>query len=89
MILRGALEQGRFFVAGLYLALLAVIFIGMAATMTRMAQGTAPGAPATREDRLAILPPLALCLLVLLLGVYLPPPLDEALHRAAAALGSG
>ena len=93
LILRGAIEHGRFLVAGLYLALLAVIFVGMASTMTRMAQGPPPVAPAggiaTREDWLAILPPLALCLLVLLLGIYLPPPLDAALHRAVAALGTG
>jgi hydrogenase-4 component F len=93
LILRGAMEHGRFLIAALYLALLSVIFVGMAATMTRMAQGQAPAAPAgtavTREGKLAIGPPLALGLVVLVLGVYLPPSLDAVLRRAAEALGAG
>jgi hypothetical protein len=70
-----------------------VIFIGMASTMARMAQGEAStvpeGAALVREGRLAIGPPLALALAVLLLGIYLPPSLDAVLHRAAQALGGG
>jgi hydrogenase-4 component F len=92
LILRGALDQGRFWIAGLYLAFLAVIFVGMAATMTRMAQGTAPstmGVAPTRESGLAIGPPLALGLVVLVLGLYLPPSLEAVLHRATQALGAG
>jgi hydrogenase-4 component F len=92
LILRGAVEQGRFWIAGLYLALLAVIFIGMAGTMTRMSQGPAPstsGVPQAREGGLAIGPPLALGLVVLVLGLYLPPSLDAVLRRAVSALGAG
>jgi hydrogenase-4 component F len=92
LILRGAVEQGRFWIAGLYLALLTVIFVGMAATMTRMAQGSDPGragGAVPRESALAIGPPLALGLVVLALGLYLPPSLDAVLHRAAQALGAG
>jgi len=92
LILRGAVEQGRLWIAALYLGLLTVIFIGMAATMTRMAQGPAPPTAETAEPResgLAIIPPLALGLVVLVLGVYLPPALDSVLHRAAQALGAG
>jgi hydrogenase-4 component F len=92
LILRGALEQGRFWIAALYLGLLTVIFIGMAVTMTRMAQGAAPrvaGATPPPEGVMAIGPPLALGLVALLLGIYIPPPLDTVLHRAAQALGAG
>jgi hydrogenase-4 component F len=93
LILRGALEQGRIAVAAIYLALLAVIFVGMAATMMRMAQGSriqVPGRPAaSREGGLAIGPPLALGLVALALGLYLPPSLEAVLHRAAQALGGG
>ncbi len=93
LILRGALEHGRFVIAGLYLALLSVIFIGMAATMVRMAQGPsspAPGAPpGAREGALSIGPPLALGLVVLFFGVYIPPSVDAVLRRAAEALGVG
>jgi hydrogenase-4 component F len=92
LILRGAVEQGRFWIAGSYLALLTVIFVGMAATMTRMAQGSDPewtGGAVPRESAVAIGPPLALGLVVLALGMYLPPSLDAVLHRAAQALGAG
>ncbi|HEY3157185.1 MAG TPA: proton-conducting transporter membrane subunit [Candidatus Eisenbacteria bacterium] len=93
LILRGALEHGRFLLAALYLALLSVIFVGMAATMARMAHGEAPpapaGAPDALEAKLSIGPPLALGLAVLLLGVYLPPSVDAVLRRAAEALGAG
>jgi hypothetical protein len=64
----------------------------MAATMTRMAQGSDPGpagGTAPRESGLAIGPPLALGLVTLMLGMYLPPSLDAVLHRAAQALGAG
>jgi hydrogenase-4 component F len=91
LVLRGALEQGKVAIAALYLALLTVVFFGMATTMTRMAQGAgppaAPDAP-RGESRLAVLPPLFLAALALLLGLYLPPPLSEALRSASAALGS-
>lgn len=90
LILRGALEQGRFLEGAVYLALLSVIFVGMAATMTRMAQGPAPiGATAIphKEPPLAILPPIGLGMAALLLGIYIPPALDAALRHAAEALG--
>jgi hydrogenase-4 component F len=90
LILRGALEQGRYFVGAAYLALLSVIFVGMGMTMLRMAQGDPPpGAPeeTRRETTLAVLPPLGLAAAVLLLGVYIPPALDAVLHQAASSLG--
>jgi hydrogenase-4 component F len=90
LILRGALEQGRFGIGALYLALLTVAFVGMAATMTRMAQGSSPppvpGATAG-ESRLAVLPPLALAAAALVLGLYVPPGMDAALRSAAALIG--
>ncbi len=39
-ILKGALDQGRNVVAAAYLLLLVIIFVGMATTVLRMAQGT-------------------------------------------------
>lgn len=90
-ILRGAFDQGRNAVAVAYLALLAVVFVGMASTVLRMAQG-APGGreqnplPA-REPALAIVSPAILALLVLVLGLYIPPLVRHAILEAARALG--
>jgi hydrogenase-4 component F len=91
MVLKGALDQGRTLVGALYLALLTLIFVGIAPTMTRMAQGAAPpGLPASspREPWLAVLPPLILGAAVLLLGLYLPSGIEAALRGAAGELGA-
>jgi hydrogenase-4 component F len=89
-ILKAALDQGRGIVAAGSLALLAVIFIGMANLVLPMAQGRAagPGEPqGGREALWATLPPTALAALVFVLGVYVPPDLSAVLHDVARSLG--
>ena len=88
-ILRGAIQGGSFWTAGLYLLLLAIVFIGMGTTVLRVVQGTpSETAAATpyREQPLLILPILIFLGLSLMLGLYLPPPLTRLLHEAAACL---
>ena len=86
-IIRAALAQGRPRVAAAMLLLLAVIFAGMSRTMLAMAQGESTTThPA--EPRLAVAPPLVLAALVLLLGLYIPAPLEATLRLAARALGA-
>jgi hydrogenase-4 component F len=88
MILKGALDAGRTVIAVAYLALLALIFIGMATSFLRMAQG-APAKPIIRtgESLLSILPPVLFAGVVLVLGIYIPPPLLDLLRRLARSLG--
>ncbi len=89
-ILKAALDQGRAIVAVSYLAVLAVIFIGMANLFMPMAQGKADdqsGPSGGSEALWATLPPAALALLVLVLGVYVPPAMSDVLHAAARSLG--
>jgi hydrogenase-4 component F len=85
-ILRAAVASGRPWVAALFLVMLTVVFLGMGSTVIRMVQGP-PSArlvgPARRESLLTVGPVVVLLGLVLLLGVYLPPPLLSALHEAA------
>ncbi|MGZ3438587.1 MAG: proton-conducting transporter transmembrane domain-containing protein, partial [Polyangia bacterium] len=87
-ILRAALTGGRFIIAALFLVLLVVIFIGMGATVLSVVQGEPPGRPEPSNgfhDRFSTVAPIAAFLgLVLLLGVFIPPPLDRLLHEAAA-----
>jgi hydrogenase-4 component F len=89
-ILRAAFEQGYGGVGVVCLALLAMIFIGMATAMLGMAQGRphdqAEAVP-SRETVFSILPPAVLGALVLLLGLYIPAGLNEALHEATVLLG--
>jgi len=90
-ILRAAVEQGRGGVAALYLVLLGVIFVGLSTAMLGMVQGQPPalaGAPRGRDRWLAVGPPAALGLGLLVLGVWIPPTLDALLRAAAHALGS-
>jgi hydrogenase-4 component F len=94
-ILQGAINAGHPWIAAAYLAALALAFVGMAGVVINMAYGTvhpddkivAPGTPA-REALWSIVPPLALGLAVLVLGVYVPPALSDLLHRAAVILGA-
>jgi hydrogenase-4 component F len=89
-ILKAALDQGRSGVAAAYLALLAVIFVGMMTAGMRMAQGVPDRAGRSdqrAESALAVVPPAALAVLVLLLGLYIPPVLRGALEQAARLLG--
>ncbi len=89
-ILKAALDQGRPIVAVLYLALLALIFIGMAGIVLPMAQGepsAALGKSGRREALLSTLPPAVLCLAVLAVGIYLPPTMTAMLNEVSVALG--
>jgi hydrogenase-4 component F len=84
-ILRAALDQHRPGIAIAYLGLLGLIFVGMASITLKMAQGPAP--KHAKEPLLSILPPAVLAIPVLVLGVYIPPPLSHALREIAHTLG--
>jgi len=91
MILNGAIGTGRFWVAGLFRLFLAVIFIGMGATVLQVTQGSdegAPSRPGFKDGWLTAGPPLVLLLAVLALGIWLPGPL-LSLFQAAARLATG
>ncbi|MBC7543016.1 MAG: NADH dehydrogenase FAD-containing subunit [Candidatus Sericytochromatia bacterium] len=90
IILQAAFAQHRFWLAGAYLGLLALIVVAMSRPVLTMTLG-APVADwigkARPEAWSAILPPLALLLLVLGLGIWLPPDLSRLIHVAARQLG--
>ena len=91
-ILRGIVAGGRYVVAALYLAFLAIGFIGLASVVFRMAQGD-PAPPHAgkppRESLVSLLPIVVLMAIALLLGVHVPAPLQSLLERAAADLSAG
>jgi hydrogenase-4 component F len=89
-ILNAAVTSGRYGVAALFLGLLAVVFIGMGATVMTVVQGKpSERAEATglRDTVSTVGPGLGLLALVLMLGLYVPAPLDHLLREAAASLG--
>jgi hydrogenase-4 component F len=92
-ILQGMIERGRFVEATLYLALLAVVFVAMARVVLRMAFGAPmPGAKAVvtqREPLSAVLPPFALGLGALALGLWIPAGIERLLREMLLVLGGG
>jgi hydrogenase-4 component F len=91
IILNGAMGTGRWVVGALFLLFLAVIFIGMGATVLQVVQGDdkgAPERPGFRDSWLTAGPPLVLLVAVLALGLWLPRVL-QGLFSAAAHLVTG
>ena len=88
-IISRAFIQGRMLIGAIFLISLTVIFIGMALTVLPMVMGEAPVDSETtsyRDTIGTVGPPLALLLLVFLLGIWIPAPLMTLLRDAAALL---
>jgi hydrogenase-4 component F len=88
-IISSAFIQGRLLVGAIFLVSLTVIFIGMALTVLPMVMGEAlPESQTTsyRDSFGTVGPPLALLLLVLMLGIWIPAPLMTLLRDASALL---
>lgn len=88
-IVSSAFIQGRMLVGALFLISLTIIFIGMALTVLPMVMGEVPASSektSYRETAWTVGPPLAMLLLVFLLGVWIPAPLLAILNDAAALL---
>ncbi len=74
----------------IFLALLGVIFVAMSKIVLQMVYGPCPqklAEESRREPVLAVLPPVMLAVAVLVLGLYVPPGLTQAIQKAAAAIG--
>ena len=86
-ILRGIFADQQVLVGLLVLFLLAVIFIGMGGTVLTATQGQpAELVAAYRDCPLLVISPICFMLMILVLGVYIPEPLQNVLHQAAALL---
>ena len=89
-IINAAFGAEEFAVGGLFLGLLAIVFIGMGATVLAVVQGDPPETVAKttsyRDTFGLVLPILLLMGLVLMLGLYLPEPLETLLRDAARSL---
>ncbi len=91
-ILRGAIAGGRYGIAAAFLVLLFVVFVGMGGTVLAVVQGKPrDDLPSNgfRDTIGTVGPALLLHAVDTLLGVWLPPGLDAALHEAAAYVETG
>jgi hydrogenase-4 component F len=88
MIFQSAMNGPHPWLGVLFVALLAIAFLGMAGVLLPMLQATAASSPRRlSEPALSVLPPLAMACGTFLLGVYIPPALAAALREAASLLG--
>jgi hydrogenase-4 component F len=89
-ILGAAFHAGLPWLAIVMLLLLAIVFVGMARLILGVVYGTPEaGAGVLAEPLPLVAGPLVLGGLVLILGLYIPPVLQDTLARAAGALGGG
>jgi hydrogenase-4 component F len=87
-ILGAAIGQGHPWIGAITVGLLAIIFVGMARPILDVLYGEPAGTQSRRRaGGLRLAGPLALMLLVVLLGVYLPLQLRDVLARATLSLG--
>jgi hydrogenase-4 component F len=94
-ILKGGLAAGHYVAIALLAVFIVIAFFGVMVHLNRMVFGPPeadvdpPGTPAATSWRMPFTCALTLILAavpVLVLGVYIPPPLHELLKQAAAAL---
>jgi hydrogenase-4 component F len=88
-IVNAAFGTGQYLTAGLFLALLAAIFIGMGTTVLAVVQGMPPkfsGSAKFRDGMRTGLPIIIAMAIVLVLGLYIPQPLDKIIRNAAVML---
>jgi hydrogenase-4 component F len=89
-IVNAAVDSGQFLTAGLFLLLLGIVFVGMGSTVLAVVQGTAPERAEQNgfHDHVSTGAPILLFMaLVVLLGLYIPPPLESLLQEATRFLG--
>jgi hydrogenase-4 component F len=98
-ILRAAVDSRSWVVVTVYSLLLAAVFVGMMTVLVNTAQGerviasstpqrmNASSTPQPRESMLQVAAPIALLVLTMALGLYIPTFLDAALRQAALFLG--
>ncbi|MGB0092930.1 MAG: proton-conducting transporter membrane subunit [Solirubrobacteraceae bacterium] len=89
LIVTGGFSQSSFALAGLLIVFANVAFVGLYQTFHRMviSGGDEAPRPRRREQPLMAAAMLASLVVVLVLGVWIPGPLDQLLHSAVAVFG--
>ena len=91
-IVSGAIREHHAWVAAALLVLLSIIFVGIGGMLLGVVFGEQAGdsdVSAGRESAWLVAGPLALGVIVLFLGLYIPGPLRSSLIDAARLLGGG
>ncbi len=90
-IFKNAICSSRYIEGAIFLSVLAVVFSSMSYAMMKMIYGKSDAGTATHseENLLNILPPAALCILSLILGLYMPEFLRNTLNQVSMCIGGG
>jgi len=87
-IIGAAIGEHHPWIAAVLVGLLAIIFVGIAQMILEMVYAPSVQDVERSEERgRLVVAPAALAIVVLLLGIYLPRPLTDALSSAAIVLG--
>ena len=87
-VVAGALAQGEYLVAGIFIALIVVIFAGMTYRVFGMVSGRPQeGLPDGEIGKLRLLPMIVLASAILLLGLFLPDIVSDALSAVVGLFG--
>ncbi len=87
MILRGILAGGHWLIAAAYLLALGAVFVAMGRIVISMTYGQAGQVAPVRERLWSVASPIVLAACVLVLGLWLPPVLQNVLSAAAKTAG--
>ncbi len=91
-ILRGIFGGGYFILGAIFITLLVIIFIGMGSTVLPVTLGPSyeeTDSPYFKETVWTTISPILLLLIILILGIYLPEPLQNMFKQAAALVEIG
>jgi len=87
-IISGALAQGEYLVAGLFIALIVMIFAGITYRVFGMVSGKPQeGLPTGEIGRLRLLPMAVLASAILFLGIFLPEVVSDVLGAVVGLFG--
>lgn len=88
-ILYGLAQSGHWTVMALMLLALGIIFVGMFRILIPMAYGEpSQELPVAQKNGWYVIPPMILCAAVLVLGCWIPDPLNRLFAQAASLLGA-
>jgi len=93
-IVSSAFTTGNYWAGSLFLVFLAIIFIGMASTVLPVVLGEPPEGDAGdaepyRDSFVSVMPLMVLMAIMLVFGIWVPPPLRDLLAETAGLLGGG
>jgi hydrogenase-4 component F len=89
LILKSAMDQGRYGIAALFLVLLSIVFIGMLTVSLPMLLGESSEFVKKQDPKewwWTIIPPAVLAIIILVLGPYIPPFLNSRLQGVSRQL---